>query len=190
MKYAKDIMSTDVVYLTPDDSIIDAAKFFAELNIHGVAVLEDGKIVGILTVSDIIRFIDLNLKGPLKLPFPPSFSTAVIGIIAVAIENKKFKTQVEELKEMKVRDFMTPKPITVSRSTNIIKIARVMNEKNFHRLPVVSRGKLVGMVTASDLMEALVMEEEAEPKRKLKDKVIEGGKKLAKNPLKRKKKKK
>jgi CBS domain-containing protein len=165
MKRAKDIMTTDVVYLSPEDSILDAAKFFAELDIHGVVVLDDKKLVGILTVSDIIRFLDLRIKGPLKLPFP-GFSTALIGIITAVLENNKFKLRVEELAQMKVKDFMSTEPITIRQSTDILRVAKLMNEKNFHRLPVVSRGKVIGMVTASDLMKALIEEEEEAAKKK------------------------
>lgn len=167
MKRAKDIMSTDVVYLSPEDSILDAAKFFAELNIHGLAVLEGKKLVGVLTVSDIIRFVDLKVRRPVKLPLP-GFSTAVIGILSALLENKKFKSHLEEMAEMKVKDFMSTNPVTIIQSTNILEIAKVMNVKNIHRLPVVSRGRLVGMVTGSDLMEALVVEKKKSEKKKTK----------------------
>lgn len=158
MKCAKDIMTTDVIYLTPEDSILDAARFFAELNIHGVAVLDGKKLVGMLTVSDIIRFIDFKVKGPLDLPVPPGLSTTILSLVATLVEGKRFDKHVSELAGMKVKGFMSTKPVTIRKSTNILEIARIMHEKKFHRLPVTSRGKLVGMVTGSDLMEMLIMD--------------------------------
>ena len=66
MKLAKDLMSKDVVYLHPDDSIFDAAKLFSQLDIHGLPVVKDDKLIGMITVTDIIRFINFMIRFYLK----------------------------------------------------------------------------------------------------------------------------
>jgi acetoin utilization protein AcuB len=55
---------------------------------------------------------------------------------------------------MLIKDWMTRDPITISDDTSMIKAIHIMNEHRFRRLPVVSQGMLVGMVTDRDLKEA------------------------------------
>ena len=56
---------------------------------------------------------------------------------------------------VRIRDVMTKNPITVDSETLILDALRVMKEKNIRRLPVLDRGKLVGIVTQKDLNEAV-----------------------------------
>jgi acetoin utilization protein AcuB len=55
---------------------------------------------------------------------------------------------------MLIKDWMTKDPITMNEDTSMIKAIHIMKERRFRRLPVVSAGKLVGMVTDRDLKEA------------------------------------
>ena len=55
---------------------------------------------------------------------------------------------------MRVRDVMTPNPVTVESDALVMDARRIMKEKNLQRLPVVDHGKLVGIVTKRDLDEA------------------------------------
>jgi CBS domain-containing protein len=54
--------------------------------------------------------------------------------------------------ELKARDIMTPDPITVSPDTGVVEAAKLMTENNVGALPVVSEGRLVGLVTVGDLI--------------------------------------
>jgi len=55
---------------------------------------------------------------------------------------------------MRIRDMMTRNPITVSSDTLVLDAQRIMQENNIRRLPVVEKGKLVGIITKHDLLEA------------------------------------
>jgi acetoin utilization protein AcuB len=55
---------------------------------------------------------------------------------------------------MKIKDVMTKNPITVDSETLVLDAQRIMKENNIRRLPVVDKGKLVGIVTKHDLLEA------------------------------------
>ncbi|HZE20673.1 MAG TPA: CBS and ACT domain-containing protein, partial [Desulfobaccales bacterium] len=55
---------------------------------------------------------------------------------------------------MLIKDWMTQDPVTITEDTSMIKAIHHMKERRFRRLPVVSNGKLVGMVTDRDLKEA------------------------------------
>jgi len=56
---------------------------------------------------------------------------------------------------MRLRDVMTKNPITVESESLLLDARKVMKEHNFRRLPVVEKGKLVGIVTKQDLDEAM-----------------------------------
>ncbi len=55
---------------------------------------------------------------------------------------------------MLIKDWMTKDPVTITEDTSMIKAIHIMKERRFRRIPVVSDGKLVGMVTDRDLKEA------------------------------------
>jgi len=55
---------------------------------------------------------------------------------------------------MRIKDVMTRSPITVDSETLVLEAQKIMRENNIRRLPVVDKGKLVGMVTKHDLLEA------------------------------------
>ncbi len=55
---------------------------------------------------------------------------------------------------MRVRDYMTPGPLTISPETTVPEALRLLDERRFRRLPVLENGKLVGIVTAKDLKDA------------------------------------
>ena len=55
---------------------------------------------------------------------------------------------------MRVKEMMTKNPVTVEPDTLVLDARKIMKEKNFRRLPVVEKGKLVGIVTKHDLLEA------------------------------------
>ena len=56
---------------------------------------------------------------------------------------------------MRVRDYMTPNPLSISPETSVPEALRLLDERRFRRLPVLEGGKLVGIVTAKDLRDAL-----------------------------------
>lgn len=55
---------------------------------------------------------------------------------------------------MRIKDMMTKNPITVDSETLVLDAQKVMKENNIRRLPIVNKGKLVGIVTKHDLLEA------------------------------------
>jgi acetoin utilization protein AcuB len=55
---------------------------------------------------------------------------------------------------MRVKEMMTKNPVTIEPDTLVLDARRIMKEKNIHRLPVVEKGKLIGIVTKHDLLDA------------------------------------
>ena len=144
---AKDIMTTSPITVMPDMEIVNAAKTLLENKINGVPVIEKGKLVGILCQSDLI-------SQQKRFPMPSIF-TFLDGFIPLQ-SNKDLEKTVKKIAATVVRDAMTPDPVTVAPDTDIEEIAGLMIDKNFHTLPVVKSGKLVGIIGKEDILKTLI----------------------------------
>jgi len=145
---AKDIMTREVVTISPDTEIAQVAKLLLTKRINGVPVVNDsGELVGILCQSDII----IQQKN---IPIPSLF-TLLDGYIPLP-SSKKLDREVDKIMATKAADAMTANPVTVHPDTEIEKIAALMVEKNYHTLPVVDAGKLVGIVGKEDVLKTLI----------------------------------
>ena len=147
---ANDIMTQEVISITPETEIAQAAKLLLTNRINGVPVINDaGELVGILCQSDLI----IQQKN---IPIPSLF-TLLDGFIPLT-SSKKLDKEVEKIAATKVADAMTPDPVTVNSDTGIEEIAALMVEKNYHTLPVVDANKLVGIVGKVDVLRTLISE--------------------------------
>ena len=145
---AKNIMTKEVISVTPETEIAQAAKLLLTNRINGVPVINDaGELVGILCQSDLI----IQQKN---IPIPSLF-TLLDGFIPLT-SSKKLDKEVEKIAATKVADAMTPDPVTVNSDTGIEEIAALMVEKNYHTLPVVDANKLVGIVGKVDVLRTLI----------------------------------
>jgi CBS-domain-containing membrane protein len=148
MLTVKDIMTTEVITASPETEIVQATKLLLENRINGVPVLDEtGKLVGILCQSDLIA-------QQQKIPIP-SFFTLLDGLIPL-ISEKQIDKQVRKIAAVTVAEAMTPNPVTVQPDTNIEEVAALMVDRNFHTIPVVDEGKLVGIVGKEDILRTLM----------------------------------
>jgi CBS domain-containing protein len=148
MLKVKDIMTKEVITVSPDTEIIQATKLLLENRINGIPVTDEtGKLVGIICQSDLIA-------QQKKLPIP-SFFTFLDGLITLT-SMKQIEKQVQKIAAITVGQAMTPNPVTVQPETDIEKVAALMVDKNFHTIPVVDEGKLVGIVGKEDIIKTLI----------------------------------
>jgi CBS domain-containing protein len=143
----KEIMTREVLTVTPDTEITQATKLLIENRINGLPVVdEEGKIRGILCQSDLIA-------QQKKLPLP-SFFTFLDGFIPMT-SMKQLEKQIQKVSATTVAHAMTPNPVTVDPETPINHVAALMVDKNYHTVPVVEGGKLVGIVGKEDILRTL-----------------------------------
>ena len=148
MLIVQDIMTRDLITVSPETDIIKTAKLLLENHINGVPVIDEtGKLVGILCQSDLVA-------QQKKLPIPSVFSF-LDGVINVS-SMKQIKKQVEKIAATVVAEAMTPNPITVQPDMGIEVVAALMVENHFHTIPVVDEGKLVGIVGKEDILRTLL----------------------------------
>lgn len=125
----EDSMTREVVTLKPDMSAADALALCRECRIRHLPVLEEGRLVGIASDRD-LRSASPALGDPDR---------------AAALER------------IRVADVMNREVVTAHPGDPIEDAASEMYELKIGCLPVVSDGKLVGIITSSDVMHALVM---------------------------------
>jgi len=153
MLTVKNIMTRDLITVSPDTEIVHAAKLLLEKGINGIPVVDKkGELVGIICQSDLIA-------QQKRLPIPSIF-TLLDGFIPLA-SMKHFEKAVQKIAATTVADAMTPNPVTVQTDTSIEELASLMVDKNFHTLPVVDEGKLVGVVGKEDVLRTFTSESES-----------------------------
>ncbi len=153
MLKVKNIMTKELITVSPETEIVHATKLLLENRINGVPVTDEtGKLVGILCQTDLIA-------QQKKLAIP-SFFTFLNGFIALT-SMKQFEKQVQKIAATTVTQAMTPSPVTVRPDTGIEEVAALMVDNNFHTIPVVGEGKLVGIVGKEDILRTLIPRSEA-----------------------------
>lgn len=143
MKTANDIMTKEVITVDPETSVEEAAELMSQYNVSGLPVLENGKLIGIVTEKDLI------VKDK-KLHFPEYIN--LIGGIIYLESYKKFKEEFKKYIAVKVKDLMTKHVETINPDTSVSEIADLMSREEVNRLPVLDGDELVGIVTRGDLI--------------------------------------
>lgn len=141
---AHQIMTRDCIAVTPHTTIEEAAKIMLKTHISGLPVMDDaGRLVGIVSESDFLRRgeIGTGRKRPTWLQF-------LLG------PGKAASEFVHE-RGRKVEDVMTQDPITVGEETPLDELVRLMEKNDIKRLPVMSGKILKGIVTRSNLLQAV-----------------------------------
>lgn len=127
-----DFMTRRVVSVTPETTLAEAVRLLASHNIRRMIVLRDRSVIGILTDGDVLRACPANLN-----PFS-----------AVAAEDPALKRTVGRC--------MTSPVETIQSNAPLEQAAGIFVEKKIGALPVMSGNSLVGIITESDTLRALI----------------------------------
>jgi len=147
MTTAQDLMAKNVLTVNPETSISQAANLLLEHHINGMPVVdEEDNLVGIICQSDIIT-------QQKQLPLPSIF-TLLDGIIPLT-STSHMEKEVQKMAATKVKEAMTPDPVSISPDTELEEMAEIMVRKNYHTLPVVEGSKLVGIIGKEDVLKTL-----------------------------------
>jgi CBS domain-containing protein len=142
---AGDVMTTDVLTVTPETTVADTAKLMLERRISGVPVVDDlGRLVGILTEGDLMRRAELiTARRPWWLALASS-----------AEERAKAYVKAHGLK---VKDVMTRKVVTIDEHDPLDGIAMKFEEQGIKRAPVMRGTKVIGIVSRANLLQGLAI---------------------------------
>jgi len=141
---AHQIMTRQVITVAADASIVDAANIMLDKHISGLPVIDKaGALVGIVSQGDFIRRAEIGTQRKrgrwLKFFVGP-------GRAASDFVHERGR---------KVGEVMTSEPHTVTENATLEDIVELMERNNVKRLPVVREDKLVGIVTRTNLLQAV-----------------------------------
>ncbi|MDO9516691.1 MAG: CBS domain-containing protein [Methanosarcinaceae archaeon] len=148
----KDVMNSNVISCRPDDEISNATKLLKEHDISGLPVVEDGKVVGIVTEADVLKLLEVPDHGGLWLPSP--FEVIEIPIREL-INWEETKRMLTDIGSRPIRDIMESEVYTISADSSIEKASSMMIKHKVNRLPVLDGEKLVGIITRGDIIRGL-----------------------------------
>lgn len=148
---ASEIMTQDVVSVAPDTPIRDVAQLMLHHGISGVPVVEHGKLMGIISENDLIRRVELGTEKTRSrwVQFLTSDDTLLADYV--------------HARGRVAGDVMTTNVVTVGSDAPIATIAEIMATHHIKRAPVVDGGKLVGIVSRANLVQALATVAAAPP---------------------------
>jgi len=146
---AGDLMSRDVLAITLPTSVRTAAHRLAEAGVTGAPIVDgDGRCVGVLSATDLMRFLDKGTQAARS-----SFQTTCFCA----------DWQIDELDTLPDDDvsrYMTTDVVTASPDTSIGELARAMLDAHIHRLIITDRwARPVGIVSTTDILAAVASEE-------------------------------
>ena len=120
--HVKDVMRREVLTVSPETRIKEAARTLSDNHIGSLIVVKNEKVAGIITERDILRSLADSEK--------------------------------DEIESKIVEDAMTHYVIPITSGSNVESAVKLMIENKIKRLPVIDNGKLVGIITASDIITA------------------------------------
>jgi len=135
----KEIMTTDVLTISPDTTLKEVGTILKEKRISGLPVVDtDGSLLGIVTMTDLLRVLDQIYHW---------------REIERRVPEIKLSTMFEKEKsDAKVKNIMTKEVLALDENEPVESVMRMMFNRKVHTLPVTRDGKLVGVVGKRDLI--------------------------------------
>ena len=150
MLQARDIMTREVLTVTPETSISDLSKILENRRIGGLPVVDkDGRLLGIITQTDLV-------ERARHLELPPAIN--ILDFHFYLQIPSHLIHRVEKMLGTTVGDCMTSNPVTVAPDTPVSRIAALMAKQKMHTIPVLEGGKIVGVIGKMDLVRAMARE--------------------------------
>jgi CBS-domain-containing membrane protein len=150
MLQARDIMTKEVITVSPETKVLDLARLMAENKINGTPVVDNqGRLVGVVTQSNLI-----DRAKKFELPH-------VISILDAHFYLERpstFKRNLEKLMGNLVADIMTAPAVTITADVEVDEIATIMARRQVHTLPVLEEDKIIGIIGKIDIIRALSQE--------------------------------
>jgi CBS domain-containing protein len=149
---ARDLMQSHVISVDPDTPLLDVDRLFVEEEIHGAPVVDEtGKVLGVITTHDLLRAVqeehDSAASGVVYYREDLEFSTP-----GWAHRSGDFQ---DRLRELRAGDFMREEVVAVGPGAGVPEVARTLRQNRVHRVLVLEEGRLVGIISITDLLSLL-----------------------------------
>ncbi|HSC55699.1 MAG TPA: CBS domain-containing protein [Nitrospira sp.] len=142
-----EVMSTGIVTAIKTDTVRSVVVKMMNRNCGAIPVVEgDARLVGMVTLRDVL------------LPLYPNYGDYIHDNVH-SRDFVEMEASYPEVLGRKVEEIMTPNPLTVGPADPILEAASYMGLKNFRRIPVVNKDRLVGMLSIGDINRGLFFEQ-------------------------------
>ncbi len=144
MMQVRDVMTRNVISVRASQSVLEAAELMLENRISGLPVVDAaGALVGVVTEGDFLRRGEIGTQRQ-----RPRWLEFLLGPGRLAAEYVHTTGRT-------VEEVMTADPVTVSEDDSLETVVELMERRHVKRLPVLRNGRIVGIVSRSNLMDAL-----------------------------------
>ena len=138
------IMRSDVPTISPQATIGETARILVEHGVPGVAVVENNKVVGIITEADLIAR-EADVEVPTPVPF--------LAAIFLADAGPDFDEEMRKVTAVNARQLMTSPVISIRDTATLTEVATLMVDRRINPIPVLNDDlQVVGIVSRSDLV--------------------------------------
>ena len=143
----KDIMTRDVIRVSPDTNVKEALNLLLRMHISGLPVIDDkGRLMGMFTEKEVLRNV------------LPSYIEKV-GKFVYEENPKSIKKKFESLSNSTVSQLMRKDVITVNEDTSLCEAVHLMLTNKVRRIPILDKsGKVVGIVARGDILKTIAKE--------------------------------
>ena len=155
---AGDIMTRALLCARPDQALMEAESMLIERRIGGAPVVEAGRLVGVISRSDIARVEVLMLSLDGQVSDQLQWKVQADGF--EHSQGPEFAGFRERLGKLKVRDAMHREVITCHPDTPVAEVAATMVRQHMHRLIVVVQERPVGIVSSLDIVKLVAQVDE------------------------------
>lgn len=151
---ARDVMRSDVRVIGPDKKLAELDRAFLAHKVGGFPVVDAGRLVGIVSRSDVVRQLDIeqSLAENVSDYYREAYEYNVDPVESLADIGARVGGRIEDLR---VRDVMSKRIIAVPPDASIQEVAATLSKHSIHRVPVTDGGRLVGIVSSLDLVRLL-----------------------------------
>ncbi len=145
--FAADLMTRVVLTVSPHTKLVHAARLMLDHKISGLPVTDEfGRLVGVITEGDLLRRAEIGTD------------VKTLGWISRLFSANAAAEQYVRGHARTVGDLMTDEPISVASSAPLSEVVTLMERKHIKRLPVLANGRLVGVISRTDILRALVQQ--------------------------------
>ena len=140
----KEIMTPRVIAVDPETTLKEAARMLYKNKISGAPVIDRaGVLLGVISEKEIFRALFPDHETFYKDPTANN-------------DAREKRMSVDIVRERQVQSFMNQRPVTVSSDEGILHAAALMLSRGMHRLPVLDKNKMIGIVTRKDVYRAVL----------------------------------
>ena len=141
---AKDVMVHDVVTARPSMSVAEAIGLLAEHDVSALPVVDDDdRVVGVVSEADLVRREELD-----TVKHRPWWLEAITPATTLAEEFAKSHGR-------RVEEVMSTQVVSAAEDASLAEIAGLLERHRIKRVPIIEDGKLVGIVSRSNLIQAM-----------------------------------